>query len=126
METGSIIEVNATPVEQPSPYDTALSLMPALLFIGAVLAIIKGWTWLGDRRDRKIQNNATIDSRLDELEKASKEITANTTKLNNHETRLTVIETNHTHINTTLGELKADIKQLNDNVMKLIGPGKAP
>jgi septal ring factor EnvC (AmiA/AmiB activator) len=107
-------------VVMPTPYDNALSLMPALLFIGAVLAIIKGWGWVTDRRDKNIQNSTVIESRLDELEKSSKSIKANTDKLNNHETRITVIETNNTHINTTLGELKEGIRQLNDNVLDMV------
>jgi len=106
-------------VVMPTPYDTALSFMPVLLLIGAVLAIIKGWGWITDRRDKDVQNSTVIETRLDDLEKSSKAIKEHTERLNHHENRITVIETNNAHIYTTLGEVKEGIKQLNDNVLVL-------
>src|SRR5690606_1673569 len=124
MDRGEVIEVNASPPVHQTPYELALSFMPILLFLVAVMAIVKGWSWIRDRAAKEIKSSAVIESRLDDLEKTSRDIIIHTEKLNNHETRLTIIETNNAHINTTLGELKSDIKQLNDNVMKLFGPKK--
>ncbi|GFM27157.1 hypothetical protein [Novosphingobium sp. PY1] len=121
MGTESYIAVDATPhATQPTPYDTALGFTPLLLFIVAAFTIIKGWAWLTDRTKQEGQTSSAIETRLDELEKHTKRISKNEDTISNHETRLTVIETNNAHINTTLGELKSDIKTLNDNVLKLV------
>ncbi len=114
------IEIDASPLPHPTPYDTALSFMPVLLFIGAVIAIVKGWAWFTDRTQRGARTNAVIETRLDDLEKVSKDVQSHTGRLNNHEMRIAVVETTNAHINTTLGELKSDIKHLSENVMKAV------
>lgn len=120
MPAQNMIEIDARPAPHPTPYDTALGFMPLLLFIGAFFAIAKGWTWFTDRTKKGAHTNAVIGTRLDDLEKVSKDIAVHSGRLNNHEMRITVVETTNTHINTTLGELKSDIKHLSENVMKLV------
>lgn len=121
MPAQTTIEVDARPQPaHPNPYDTVIGFMPLLMFIAAVFALLKGWAWMQDRTKRGAKQDAVIVGRLDDLEKVTKDVSANTNRLNNHETRLTVIETNNTHINTTLGELKSDIKALSENVMRAV------
>lgn len=123
-ETHSTTKLETQVVVQPkttalSPYDAALSLMPFLLFLGAIFAILKGGAWMKDRTAREVQDFTQIGNRLDELEKGAKVVSSLSVSLHDHERRITVIETDYRHINTTLDELKVGIKQLNDNVLDL-------
>jgi len=72
-----------------------------------------------DRTAREVQDFTQIGNRLDELEKGAKVVSSLSVSLHDHERRITVIETDYRHINTTLDELKVGIKQLNDNVLDL-------
>ncbi|WP_449471631.1 hypothetical protein [Sphingobium chungangianum] len=106
-------------VVMPTPYDTALSFMPVLLFIGALFAIIKGYSWWRDRTKKEAADTEKLVGRVEDLEGKAKAMQAAKSTLDDHERRLTVLETNHSHISESLGELKNSNKTIMDNLMDI-------